>query len=694
MRAKLITITTTIVCVTSLIAQEQATSRRERPPIELPPAVPSQPKTEVERLPIELPPAPQTRSYEEEPATTSGATVAGSPGRPASVPQVTLGFADSEQHEHISPYLDRVAQLQDDDFGIESITEFPLDYSPWWLTQTRESMRPRHIPMQVSFEEIILSAITHSPRVKALRIEPAIRQQSVLVERAEFDWMSFAEMNWDDTNDPVGNTLTTGGSDRFKDNKWSLESGVRRRTHSGGEFEVSNEMGWQDNNSDFFIPAPQGTSRLNVSFTQPLLRARGRFYNKSRIVLAKIDTNIADSDTLVRLQEHLVEVSAAYWELFRARATLLQRRRLLTRASTILQRLEGRRGIDVLKRQILRARSAVASRRSEIARNAAAVRNAESRLRLLVNDPALTNGAPSELIPADMPLNENLVYSTPETVSVGLMTRPDIARAIRQIRTNSVRLGVSRNEMLPQLDLILSGYVAGLEGRGDIWESQRNWLQDGGPGYSVGFRFEYPLGNRAARATVEQHVFRLRKSMFEFQNTVETGITEIELAIREARTSHTEMLSRYESMQSAEAEAAYLSERWQQLPGDDRTTSELLEDLLDAQERVATEEAAFEQARMNYMLALIEIKRSTGTLLSSDDGTSLLNRPASLTSQIVAGSTARTPTSDIQPIPPSSLQPAQPNSGHNTEPFEVSPPFPVNENFDKKSSAPLSSQRK
>jgi outer membrane protein TolC len=583
---------------------------------------------------------------------------------PSSVPQVSLGFADGEQEKLVSPYMDRASQLLDDDLEMASAPEFPITYQPWWLDDVASQMRSRYVPIRVTFEQIILSAITNSPRVKSLRIEPAIRKQSVAIEQAQFDWMSFAEMTWNDTSDPVGNTLTTGGSPRFRDHQWGLESGVRRRTQSGGELEISNEMGWQDNNSDFFVPAPQGTSRLNVSFTQPLLRSRGRFYNNSRIILAEIDTGVADSEALVKLQEHLVEVSDAYWELFRARATLVQKRKLLTKATRIMERLQGRRGVDVLQRQILRARAAVTSRRSEIARAAASIRNAEARLRLLVNDPALTRGTPLEVIPADVPMNDNLVYSTPETVTVGLLTRPDIAKAIREIRTNSVRLGVSKNEMLPKLDLILSGYLSGLEGQGDIWEAKRNWFQEGEPGYSIGFRFEYPLGNRAARAMVEQKQFRLRKSLYEFKNTVETSITEIELAVREARTSYTEMLSRFQSMQSAEAEADYLSGRWQQLPGDDRTTAELLEDLLDAQERVATEEASFETARKNYMLALIEIKRSTGTLMANDDGQPLFNQPTNLHDPMNGGQSVNSfgSVAPMQPSPgvPTSPQPLQP----------------------------------
>ena len=552
--------------------------------------------------------------------------------RVASVPGVQLGFADERQTGMVDEYLGRVTQMLDDEQELHSLTELPAGYSPWWGRDQFKPLRRGYTPMEVTLESIIVSALSHSPRVQAFRMEPTISQKSVAIESAQFDWLAFAETNWDDLSDPVGNELTTGGSPQFRDNKFSFQSGLRRRTRQGGEWELSETIGWQDNNSRFFVPTPQGTSRFEISFTQPLLRQQGRFYNTSRVVQAKLDTKIADSEALTTIQDHLVEVVSAYWELFRARATYLQKKRLLALATEILARLEGRRGVDVLKRQILRARAAVATRRAEIARAAASVKNAEARLRLLVNDPVLTSGSPIELVPSDVPVSKNLVYPTADTVTVGLMTRPDIATAIRKIRLQSVRLGVTRNEILPQLDLVLNSYVAGLKGDGDILGSARRRLQEGEPGYSIGLNFEIPLGNRAAKANMEQQQFRLKKAMFDFKDTVETSITEIELAVREARTSHTEMLSRYQSMQAAESETKYLGERWKRLPGDDRSTSELLEDLLDAQERLATQESEFEIARRNYMLALTEIKRSTGTLLASGDGQSRMGQRGSLAS--------------------------------------------------------------
>lgn len=71
-------------------------------------------------------------------------------------------------------------------------------------------------------------------------------------------------------------------------------------------------------------------------------------------------------------------------------------------------------------------------------------------------------------------------------------------------------------------------------------------------------------------------------------------------------------------MKSAETEVDYLRQRWEVLSGDDRSVSFLLEDLLDAQDRLATEEYEFAVAHGDYVLSQIALKRATGTLLEHE----------------------------------------------------------------------------
>ena len=263
----------------------------------------------------------------------------------------------------------------------------------WWDAHVRQPLDPTVVAKPIALEEVLLGALNHAAQIRVIKQIPLIRQTAIQEAGAEFDWMSFVESQWIDTSEPVGNRLTTGGPTRFRDDYVSASAGVRRRNRLGGKFELAQRIGHQQNNSLFFDPPNQGTSRLTVSYTQPLLRGAGQAYNTSLIILAEMDTAASRDDVSAQLQAHLLEVAKAYWGLYLERGLLLQKRRLHTQAAAVLRELERRRNIDALHSQIIRARAAEESRRADIVRAEMSVLNAESRIRSLVNDPALDDSA-------------------------------------------------------------------------------------------------------------------------------------------------------------------------------------------------------------------------------------------------------------------------------------------------------------
>lgn len=499
-------------------------------------------------------------------------------------------------------------------------TEIPREFQPWWHRMTNEKIGANRSQVQVSLDSLIQSALRNSPNIKVAATEPQIQQASVFEESARFDWQSFLESKYDDVNDPVGNSLTTGdNSSRFTQQEWFGRGGLRRTTNSGGEIEVAQRLGYLDNNSRFLIPPDQGSSRLELNYRHPLFRGRGRTVNESLIVLADIDYRSASDDFLSKLQSHLTEVTETYWELVRARSEYRQREKLLRSAEVVLANLQGRASVDALDRQVFRARAAVAKRRAEIARSITSVRNAESRLRLLVNDPEMLNNPNIEFVPVDTHRQEPVEIELSDVVSTALLHRPDISQAIRDVSAANVRLGVSKNELLPKLDLLVGSYVAGLDGDSDVFNSWINQFRDGRPGFNVGFDFELPIGNRAARARQQRRQWEVNRSLQQFRQVVESGITEVEIAAREVQTAQQEISGQYRAMVAAASETDYLVDRWQTLPEAEDSVTLLLENLLDSQERQADAEAAFARAQFDFAVAMVRLKQAMGTLFQVHD---------------------------------------------------------------------------
>ena len=532
----------------------------------------------------------------------------------------TSGFratVEADAGTWMAPYTSRAVAASDFAGGVQRMS-VPAGFGPWWESAVKSPVSQTAARVQVDVRTLLQDAMLYSPQVTAIQTEPEVQYRVITQEEAKFDWSTFLEATYDDLNDPVGNDLTTGnGQDRLLTRKVSASGGLRSNNIYGGETRIAQDIGHENQNSRFFVPNNQGSARLELSYRQPLMDGAGRTYNESEIVLARIQANAAEDEVVDALQTHLIEVTESYWTLFRARAEFFQRQKLLTSANAVLARLEGRSQVDTIPRQVLRARAAVARADTRTRRTYARVKDAEAQLRLLVNSPDMLNGGAIELMPMEVPGMVTESADLQSVLQTALINRPDISEAIRKMRAAGVRLGVSRNELLPRLDFLVETYVADLAGNSKIQRAIRGELGDNRPGYTVGLEFEIPIGNRAAVAKVEQRQWELKRSINIFRATVEKSLTDVEIASREVRTAYSEISSRYESMKAAENESNYLQDRFEVLPASEDSAILLLEDLLDSFERMADEESAFVQAQVDHAVALVKLKKELGILLKS-----------------------------------------------------------------------------
>jgi outer membrane protein TolC len=527
----------------------------------------------------------------------------------------------STNSHRLQPYLARASELDErSEPNLQSQTFSDAAQTMWWDAIVAQPIGLSANCTPVDINALTQIALASSPFIRGILTEPEIRQTDVVIADAEFDPLSFVEGKFADTDEPIGSTLTTGNNaTRFRDDTLTSALGIRRKTRTGGGLELVQRGGFQSNNSTFLIPNPQGTSRLELNFSQPLMRDRGRVVNSTRTLLAQLDVQAATSETRGRLEDHLLEVTRAYWELFQTRAEFLQKLRLLNEAIELHAVLAARGSVDTQRRQILRAEVAVARRRSDMLRLDTRVRNAQSRIGLLTGDSQLSNGGRIELLPLDQPFVGQVNLSIRDVTISALEHRTDIAQSIKNIQAISAKVGAARNQVLPRLDLILSSYVAGLDDNRNTFQAIGRQFSDGRPSYAAGFFFEVPMGNRANQARLKRNQLELSKAVAEFEQTAEIAFNETELAVREIHTTFAELDSRKQSVAAASREVNYLVQRWQLLPEPGESAVLLIEDLLDAQERLAEEEQFVTRAQVNHALAWVELRKTMGVLLQVTD---------------------------------------------------------------------------
>jgi outer membrane protein TolC len=496
--------------------------------------------------------------------------------------------------------------------------ELPAGFKPWWRPLAIRALRAAPDQQVVDLDALIISALAYSPRVRAVSEDVLIQETAVLEAAADFDIRAFSESKFFRKSEPIGNILETGGPPRLREEDWGFSAGVRKRTPLGGSFELAQRIGIHDSNSGFFVPPQQGNARMVLSYNQPLLNGFGRVYNRSLIVLAEFDTAIAVDETSAALQQHLLTVAEAYWELYLQRCALVQRFQHLERARVILDELERRRDIDALESQIVRARAAVAARQAELVRAAANIQNTEALIRALTNAPELLANPQAELIPTDHPASVHVDVNLQDAIVTALQHRPEIDAAAQEIRAASIRLNMSRNELLPALDVVLETYVMGLDADYDIGQSFADQFGAGEPSYTAGLVFEVPLHRRAAKARLQRRGLELRRLTAQYEDSVQMLLADVEVVVRDVHATHEEMVGKYQAMMAAQAEVEYATRRWLLLGGEDRSASLLLEDLLAAQDRLVVEEFGFALAQRDFTISQTLLKRATGTLLAQE----------------------------------------------------------------------------
>ena len=489
----------------------------------------------------------------------------------------------------------------------------------WW-DEDASSLFGVERPMSLGLPDVYGRALLNSNQIKVFNDVPLVRRQAIAEAEGLFTPRFFAEGKFESLDEPVGSTLQTGGPDRFEEESVTAEIGVATRLKTGGDLTVSQRIEYVDNNSVFFVPNPQSRARLVVGLVQPLLKGAGVGYNTGIIEIAEIDGDVARQEMLRQVESHLTEVSRAYWNLYLARSVFKQQRKLTGDTAEIVDRLEARGQIDTAGRLMLRARSELSRRRSELVRSESAVRNAEDRLRTLLNDPELFTEAGAELVPAEGARTAPPEVDMQAVVEAATQNRPEVRQAMMQLDAAGIREAMAKNEALPRLDLVAEASVSGLDD-GGLGDPLGDQFTEGGVSFSVGARFEVPIGDGPDDARYKRRRIERLQQMSQLDVTLDTIKLEAMVSGREVQTAHRDLEARRQSLADAREDYRLLSTRFEQGLGDNGAAggASFLEFLLDAQERVSVAEREYAESVATYNVSLVNLERAKGSLLRYSD---------------------------------------------------------------------------
>jgi outer membrane protein TolC len=490
--------------------------------------------------------------------------------------------------------------------------------SRWWEEYVASPILD--VPEWVSFDlnAIVLDALAHNPRIAAVTHQAAVAMERIVQEDAVFDPALLLSSNYGSTSDPVGNTLTTGGPPRLQEDSWDNQAGVVKIARDGTRIDLSQSMGLLDSNSLFFVPNNQGNTRLNLSMTKPLRAGAGRAYNERLIIQARIDSKVTMQDIREQVQDRLALTMLAYWKIYQTRCQLIQQRALLQRGLEIETIIQERQGFDSGELEIAKVVSRIAKRRDQVVEQERDLKNLQTQLAALVGSESLRPGLPLEMIPLGTPACLSLDIDVRDAVVSAMSHRPDVRSAALDLESASLEISISRNELLPQLNAVVGGYLAGLSPNNDVLGSFGDQFSSGRPGFNGGLEYEMPYARRAAKSRVRAAHQRFLEMSEQYREAVATTQAEVEMAARNLQVAFTRLDIKQQIFDAAVKQESLVRLRWESMGPDGRHAALVLEDLLDQQENRTNAERDLVASEVEYISSLIELQKSMGTLLIAE----------------------------------------------------------------------------
>lgn len=483
----------------------------------------------------------------------------------------------------------------------------------WWEADLGGPILRGQPQMPMSLQEALHRSLNEAPELKILHADWYIQMQQVTVRDADFDWTTFVNAVWNRDSTPVGSQLD-GAADRLRSRTQTAGAGLRRLDRSGGQFEVAQEIGGRQSNSQFINPNHQGNSRLQLKYERPLLRGAGKDYNTGDLQIAELDKDIAFDRMQAGIQDHLLATARAYWALVLARGDFLQKVTSWNRARAIADELATRLEVDVTPGTLDRAKSEVSSRLAQSIQAEHEVVAAQEILLELIYASRFTEFSHYEILTTTAPPHHPAGIDVESQAELAVQSRSEVQQAIREIRAASIEYKLARSDVLPRLDLVLSGYTAGLQPNYDIGQSVIDQFSQGEPGAGVGLDFEIPYGNRAAKAAAEQR----RITVTRLQREFETIVGEVKQDVRQSAIRRNKFAAtlpqQWEALMLARRLMDYTQTRRDFLAEDARVGDLYLNDLLQIQNRLQNAEYQYLQTQVSFAVADNSLMRSLSSI--------------------------------------------------------------------------------
>ncbi|MGE5756273.1 MAG: TolC family protein, partial [Planctomycetaceae bacterium] len=498
----------------------------------------------------------------------------------------------------------------------------------------------------------------------------------------------------------------------FNQDTATFQTGVQKRTATGALLGVTHNISYLYSNSTFNVTPSAYTTNTQLTLTQPLLGSAplaggaagppvGLEANRAPIVIARLSADAAVWRFKAEVMAEVRSIEQQYWSLAQQHVQLWSSEKAVELAEEILKReqseLEVGRGTVA---DVAEASQRLEQFKLDLVTKTSDVITTERQLRNILGLPPADS---RRIVPVTAPTESRLEPDWEASLAQMLTFQPDIVTQQLIVRVVELQLLVTRNQLLPVLNLnalyqfnglghdldraeaVMTGSklfaidpliaakqrAAGLNTQPGIFNDFQAW--------QVGLTFQMPLGMRAPLANTRQAQYTLLKQRAYLQQVVHQTIHSLARFFLEVDANYKQFKTaarlRAAAAQRLEAQRAFYEEG--------RIT---IDRYLDAVSQYASAVALEAQYKTSYNISIVALEEAKGTLLAYDNiavAEGPQPRKAYIQARDQQGAHRQLPIppdGSYQPRPvngPAAVDPIVPNPPPPTGPEGTPPPLPA-----------------
>jgi outer membrane protein len=511
------------------------------------------------------------------------------------VPVILMGCSIWSTEKNVSSErfrkkLDRIDTIQ---LADQSVSE-PITVEQATQQITNEVNEPNETKstVKLSLEQVRAAALENNLDLKVELVNPSIAKRTVDEEQAKFEATIFGSTNYQRA-EAVG----TGVISREQ----TSELGIEKPLPTGGEVQVDLPF------SDDYTSGGVAEAAASVSYVQSLLRGAGTRINIQSIRIAEHQWNIVSAETKLAAIGLLANADVAYWRLYAARKDLDVRKEQYKLAQNQLRHAKKKVAAgSAAKIEIVRAEAGLSSRLEAVINSETAVESRQRDLLRIMNRQNMPLESAVDIVPQTEPSPLGLELDEKVLVEQALANRMEMLELEQLLTIDELNIELARNATLPGLSLNYT-YTAQSQ-EGSVGGAFGDLTSNSFDSHSVGVSATIPLGNRAAKARLQQAQLSRMQDKVDRDRLGQIIQQQVYDAVSELRRNWRRILAAEQGVTAAYRD--YKVEQSQFQLGVRTST-----DVLYSATRMADAELSKIYAFADYEIAQINLARATGTLL-------------------------------------------------------------------------------